>query len=232
MQSILQDGFAALKLPLNEEMSAQFKTYYDFLTEQNAVMNLTAISGEENVAKLHFLDSVALCSEFNFSGVSLIDVGTGAGFPGVPLKIALPNIALTLLDSHQKRVSFLSQLCDKLSLTDVRCVCARAEEADELYGGFDIAVSRAVARLNILCELCLPFVHVGGSFIAMKGPDCSEELQEAEKAISVLGGANARIKKYIIPGTDITHSAVIIDKIRATPYSYPRPFGKIKKSPL
>jgi 16S rRNA (guanine527-N7)-methyltransferase len=233
MLPILKDGFDALGLPFTDEMYGRFKAYYDYLTEQNALMNLTAITGEEDTARLHFLDCAALSSLYDFSGASVIDVGTGAGFPGLPLKIAASDISLTLLDSHNKRISFLSETCRRLGLTDVRCVCARAEEiSSDIGGSFDIAVSRAVARLNVLCELCIPFVHVGGVFISMKGPDCSEELTEAAKAISVLGGADPEIRKYTIPGTDIVHSAVIIKKVKPTPKDYPRQFGKIKKSPL
>lgn len=233
MQQILKEGFEALGLTLTDDMSVSFRKYYDYLTEKNTVMNLTAIEGEENTARLHFLDCAALCSVYDFSGKSVIDVGTGAGFPGLPLKIAVPDISLTLLDSHNKRMDFLAETCAGLRFADVRCVCARAEEsANDIGGSFDIAVSRAVARLNILCELCLPFVHVGGVFIAMKGPDCSEELQEASKAIYVLSGGKAEIKKYTIPGTDIVHSAVIIEKCKPTPPQYPRQFGHIKKAPL
>lgn len=233
MQQILKDGFEALGLKFTEEMSDRFRKYYDCLTAKNAVMNLTAIVGEVDTARLHFLDCAALSSVYNFSGKSVIDVGTGAGFPGLPLKIALPDISLTLLDSHKKRMAFLDETCRTLGFADTRCISERAEEAAFYMGGsFDIAVSRAVARLNILCELCLPFVHVGGVFIAMKGPDCSDELLEASRAISVLGGKGSEIKKYTIPGTDITHSAVIIEKVRPTPPDYPRQFGRIKKAPL
>ena len=233
MHQILKDGFEALELPFTEEMSERFRKYYDYLTEKNAVMNLTAITGEEETARLHFLDCVALSSVYDFSGASVIDVGTGAGFPGLPLKIAVPDIPLTLLDSHKKRMAFLEETCSKLNLKDVHCISERAEETtSDIGGSFDIAVSRAVARLNILCELCMPFVHVGGVFIAMKGPDCADELAEASKAISILGGKGSEIKKYTIPGTDITHSAVIIEKIRPTPPDYPRQFGRIKKAPL
>ncbi len=233
MQQILKDGFQALNLPFSEEMAARFGVYYDYLTEKNAVMNLTAISGKAETARLHFLDCAALLSVYDFSGASVIDIGTGAGFPGLPLKIAKPDISLTLLDSHKKRIAFLEETCKKLGLTDVRCLSARAEDIfSDAGGSFDIAVSRAVARLNILCELCLPFVHVGGVFIAMKGPDSTQELQEASKAITFLGGAAAEIKKYTIPGTDISHSAVIIKKVKSTPLGYPRQFGSIKKKPL
>ena len=233
MQQILKDGFEALGLPFTEEMSERFQKYYDYLTEKNSVMNLTAITGEEDTARLHFLDCAALCSVYDFSGASVIDVGTGAGFPGLPLKIVEPTISLTLLDSHKKRMAFLEETCRMLKLKDVSCISERAEEtSSDIGGSFDIAVSRAVARLNILCELCLPFVHVGGVFIAMKGPDCAEELAEASKAISILGGKTPEIKKYTIPGTDIVHSVIIIEKVKPTPPEYPRQFGRIKKAPL
>lgn len=233
MQQILKDGFVSLQLPYTDEMLSRFKMYYELLSEGNAVMNLTAITGEEDTARLHFLDCVALCSLYDFSGSSVIDVGTGAGFPGLPLKISVPDISLTLLDSHNKKMTFLNNTCRNLGLDDVQCICARAEDISSDIGeSFDISVSRAVARLNILCELCLPFVHVGGVFIAMKGPDCLEELSEAKKAISILGGSSPEIKKYTIPGTDIVHSAVIIKKVRKTPHGYPRMFSKIKKFPL
>lgn len=233
MQQILKDGFEALGLPFTEEMSERFQKYYEHLTEKNSVMNLTAITGEDDTARLHFLDCAALCSVYDFAGASVIDVGTGAGFPGLPLKIVEPTISLALLDSHKKRMAFLEETCRMLKLKDVNCISERAEETtSDIGGSFDIAVSRAVARLNILCELCLPFVHVGGVFIAMKGPDCAQELAEASKAISILGGKAQEIKKYTIPGTDIVHSVVIIEKIKPTPSEYPRQFGKIKKAPL
>lgn len=233
MREILSQGFAQLNLPLTEGAQNSFRLYYDLLTERNSVMNLTAISGLEDTAKLHFLDCAALLTLHDFSGASVIDVGTGAGFPGIPLKICCPDISLTLLDSQQKRVGFLQEVCGELALSDVRCVNARAEEAVADTGAvFDTAVSRAVARLNVLCELCLPFVRVGGVFIAMKGPDCGAELEQAASAIQLLGGGKAQLKTYVIPGTDITHSAVIIEKLRATPHGYPRSFGRIKNLPL
>ena len=233
MRKILTEGLKELGIVPNEDVLSGFEQYYELLSQRNAVMNLTAIKGIEDTARLHFLDCAALCSLYNFDGASLIDVGTGAGFPGLPLKILKRDISATLLDGTQKRVNFLSEVCSALSLENVRCVCGRAEEeAASIGGSFDIAVSRAVARLNILCELCLPFVHVGGVFIAMTGPDCQDELSEASNAIAVLGGGQAEIKKYTIPGTDIVHSAVIIKKLRPTSPLYPRQFGQIKKKPL
>ncbi len=233
MREILTQGFEELGLSISEDALVQFQQYYDYLTQRNTVMNLTAITGAEDSARLHFLDCAALLSLFDFSGASVVDIGTGAGFPGLPLKIAQPDISLTLLDGNQKRITFLEEVCSLAGISGVRCIKTRAEDiAPDIGGSFDIAVSRAVARLNILCELCLPFVHVGGTFIAMKGPDCSDELREAANAIFILGGGKARIKTYKIPGTDITRSAVMIKKIKPTPTDYPRSFGRIKKAPL
>jgi 16S rRNA (guanine527-N7)-methyltransferase len=233
MRDILSRGFDELNIAVSDTALEHFKEYYDFLALRNSVMNLTAISGEEQTAKLHFLDCAALLRQFDFSGRSVIDIGSGAGFPGIPLKLASPDISLTMLDSNQKKVGFMSEVCELLGLGDVSCIAARAEDAiANMRDSFDIAVSRAVARLQILCELCLPFVKVGGVFIAMKGPDCVEELREANHAITLLGGASPEIKTYIVPGTDIVHSAVIIKKTAKTPPWYPRQFGKIKKAPL
>lgn len=233
MQQILRDGFAELNINFNDEINTKFHTFFNYLEERNAVMNLTAIRGEVDVSRLHFLDCVALCSLYDFKNKSVIDIGTGAGFPSVPLKIAEPSLKLTSLDSQQKRITFLTEAFKMLGINDVHIECDRAENFISDTGAtFDIAVSRAVARLNILCELCLPYVSVGGVFISMKGPNCSEELTEARRAIETLGGGNAHIKKYKIPGTDIIHSAVIIEKIKSTPKKYPRQFNKIKSNPL
>ena len=233
LEDILCDGFAGLGLPLDAQALARYRRYYERLSEQNKVMNLTAIDGEADTAQLHFLDSAALLTFADFSGKSLIDVGSGAGFPGVALKIACPSLELTLLDSLDKRVRFLRDLTEELGLSDVRCLHARAEEAPpELRERFDFAASRAVARLNLLCELCLPFVKVGGLFLAMKGPGAAEEAAEAEGAITKLGGQLLRIAEYPIPGTDTRHSLVLIEKQRPTPRQYPRRWAQIKKAPL
>lgn len=233
MRKILTDGLAELGLNATEDALYRFETYGQFLGERNSVMNLTAIADEKDVARLHFLDCAALLKICSFSNACVIDVGSGAGFPGIPLKILSPGLRLTLLDSQQKRVVFMEETCKKLGFDDVKCIWARAEEAAaDIGGSFDIAVSRAVAKLNILCELCLPFVRTGGVFIAMKGPDSAAELEKARHAITVLGGGISEIKTYQIPGTDITHSAVIIKKEKPTPPIYPRQFGKIKKNPL
>ena len=196
-------------------------------------MNLTAISGEEDSARLHFLDCAALLKEADFAGRRVIDVGTGAGFPGLALKVACPSIELTLLDSLDKRVRFLQTLCKKLGFADVQCLHARAEEAPaQLRQSCDIAVSRAVARLNLLCELCLPFVKVGGLFLAMKGPGAEEELNEAKRAIAALGGKAEGIRIYDVPGTELEHNVIVIRKVRDTPNRYPRRWAQMKKQPL
>lgn len=220
-------------LPLDETALRRFRRYYELLTEWNAVMNLTAISGEEDTARLHFLDCAALAELVDLSGKRVIDVGTGAGFPGMVLKILRPETELTLLDSLDKRLRFLSTVCGELGFADVQCLHARAEEAPpELRQSFDVACSRAVARLNLLAELCLPFVKLGGVFAAMKGPELTEELREAEKGIRLLGGEVERVAEYAVPGTELRHNAVLIRKVSETPKKYPRKWGQMKKQPL
>ena len=233
LEETLREGFAALRLPLDDTALRRYRVYADALAEKNAVMNLTAIEGEENVARLHFLDCAALLSLCELPGPRLIDVGTGAGFPGLALKIARPELELTLLDSLDKRIGFLRECCEKLDFADVACVHARAEEAPaEFRAAFDAASSRAVARLRVLCELCLPLVKKGGVFLAMKGPDCGEEVSEAKQAIRLLGGRLERVVPYTVPGTDVTHSVVVIRKTGDTPPNSPRPWAQIKKKPL
>ena len=182
MEQLLHDGLTALGLP-TEQIPA-LRAYAAMLAEKNKVMNLTAITDPAEVARLHFLDSAALLTLADFHGKSVIDVGTGAGFPGLPMRIIDPSIRLTLLDAQKKRIGFLREVCDALGLTDVACVHARAEEfAAEYRESFDFAVSRAVAALPVLAELCLPLVKAGGSFLAMKSVDSDEELNAAAKAV-------------------------------------------------
>lgn len=233
LEALLQSGFAALSLPLAPQALTRYRTYYEYLEEMNRVMNLTAISGEEDVARLHFLDCAALLPLAEFGGKRVIDVGTGAGFPGLAMKIACPAMELTLLDSLDKRIGFLKDTCEKLGFSDVACIHARAEEIPAGFRqGFDFALSRAVARLNLLCELCLPYVKKGGAFIAMKGSDLEEELAEAKHCIRSLGGQVEKKIDYTIPGTDVTHCALIIRKVADTPAKYPRRWAQIKKNPL
>jgi len=232
--AIISQGAKELDIELPPETGAAFRAYSDFLEKRGQHVNLTAISGSEDVARLHFLDSIALLNTAMFEDACVIDIGSGAGFPGVPLKLAEPSIKLTLLDSAGKRISFLSELCDELGISAV-CVNARAEEAahkPDMREQFDVAVSRAVARLNALCELCLPYVRVGGLFIAMKGIGSDDEVVEAQNAIATLGAEFQEHFDYKIPGTDITHRAVLVRKIASTPDKYPRRFARIQKSPL
>jgi len=232
LEEILTNGFAEMGLSAGAEAIAQFRRYYTLLDEWNKVMNLTAISGEAETARLHFLDSAAALLPEPLSGKRVIDVGTGAGFPGLPMKLLAPTISLTLLDSLGKRVDFLSRVCAELSLSDVECVHARAEECGDRREAYDCAVSRAVARLNMLCELCLPYVRVGGVFLALKGPAAQEEIDGAQKAVAALGGTLERVLGYAVPGGELQHRIVVIRKTAPTPKKYPRRFALIKKSPL
>lgn len=233
LENVLTSGFEALGITPDAEALRRYRIYFEYLEEMNAVMNLTAISGETEVARLHFLDSAALLTLPEFGGSRVLDVGTGAGFPGLALKIARPELSLTLLDSLDKRINFLKNTCERLGLDDVECIHARAEEAPADYrGAFDVVTSRAVARLALLCELCIPMVKRGGAFIAMKGPDCAGEIQEAKRAIALLGGKLERVAEYTVPGTDIIHSAVVIRKLSDTPSKYPRRWAQMKKQPL
>ena len=231
MEQLLQDGLTALGLPA-DGIPALIR-YADLLVEKNKVMNLTAITEPADIARLHFLDSAALLTIADFKEKTVADVGTGAGFPGVPLRIIEPSMHLTLLDALNKRVEFLKEVCGDLGLADVECVHARAEEfAADRRESFDLVTSRAVAALPLLCELCLPLVNVGGSFISMKSVDAGAELDSARRAIAVLGGTVDRVVDYDIPGTEIRHRAIVIKKARETPKKYPRAFAKIKKNPL
>ena len=228
MEQLLRDGLASLGLP-REGVPALLR-YAEALVETNKVMNLTAITEPADIATLHFLDSAALLKLVDFQNKSVVDVGTGAGFPGMPLRILEPSIRLTLLDSLNKRIDFLRGVCDDLGLGDVNCVHARAEEFAAAH--FDIATSRAVAALPLLSELCLPLVKPGGWFLAMKAVDSDQELRSAAHAIETLGGQLVRTENYQIPGIDVSHRLVFIKKIKETPKKYPRAFAKIKKNPL
>ena len=231
MKQLLTSGLAELQLPA-DGVDALVK-YADALLETNKVMNLTAITDPKDVATLHFLDSAALLKLADFSGKTVVDVGTGAGFPGMPLKILEPSIRLTLLDSLGKRIAFLQGVCDSLGLSDTACVHARAEEfAASHRESFDIATSRAVASLPLLAELSLPLVKTGGWFLPMKSVDSDEELSAAAHAITLLGGKVMGVKDYRIPGTEVTHRLVMIKKVKPSPPKYPRAFAKIKKNPL
>ena len=231
-REILSVGMTEWGLELSPEALNAFEVYASYLAEQNAVMDLTAVSGEAETAKRHFLDSLSLLRVADFHGKRVIDVGSGAGFPGLPLKIAVPDMALTLLDAQQKRVDFLASLCEKIG-ADAECLHARAEEQalkPEYREGYDYAVSRAVAQLNQLCELTLPFVKVGGALLAMKAKDCAQEVKEAENAMKTLGAALETVESIAVG--DIERSVVIIRKVSPTPAGSPRRFARIQKKPL
>ena len=231
IRDILAQGLPTLGI--GQECIPQLIEFSRLLLEKNQVMNLTAITEPREVATLHLLDSLAVAAAGELTKKKVIDVGTGAGFPGVPLAIALPNASLTLLDSLGKRVTFLEETCRTLGLQNVTCVHARAEEFAAAHReSYDVAVSRAVAALPVLCELCLPLVKVGGVFLAMKSSHSQEETEQAAKAISLLGGKLEDVTDYSIPTTDVTHRLLVIRKLSPTPKKYPRRFAQIKKQPL
>jgi len=233
--NLLKEGAAAFGVSIDENIQEKFSTYTRLLLEWNEKVNLTAVTEEREIIVKHYLDSLSLGSLAEFDGKRMIDVGTGAGFPGIPLKICYENLDVTLLDSLEKRVRFLDVVIDALSLKNIRAVHGRAEEygiKPEYREKYDYAVARAVAGLPVLCEYCLPFVRTGGLFIAMKGPSVEEELQEAGKAISVLGGELVGVRKFVLPFSDYERSVVLIKKCRHTPAGYPRKSGKPTKSPL
>ena len=233
MKDILRAGLSELGLQPPEDFLADLVTFSQLLVERNKVMNLTAITEPRDIATLHFLDCAALLTFADFTGKNVIDVGTGAGFPGLPLRILQRNFPITLLDSLGKRVDFLGDVVNVLALPATECVHARAEEyAARHREQFDIATSRAVASLPVLSELCLPLVKVGGKFLAMKSVDTEEEINSSKAAIAKLGGKITAVKDYTVPMTDVTHRVVIIEKVAQTPAAYPRAFAKIKKQPL
>ena len=230
---ILRQGLDRLGLTYPPDAVERLALYGDRLLEKNQVMNLNAITDPCEVARLHFLDSASLLPSKTLHGRKVIDVGTGAGFPGMVLAILEPSARFTLLDSLGKRVDFLREVCEQLGLKNVTCVHARAEEfAAGHRERFDIATSRAVAQLNVLSELTLPLVKVGGLFAAMKSTSTDEEIAAARSAIAQLGGQLAGCTDYPVPETDVIHRIVRIEKVRPTPKQFPRAFARIKKAPL
>ncbi len=237
MKNIIQNGLIELKLQEKvPENGAELLTKYGhLLLEKNQVMNLTAIRDEVGVAQLHMLDSAALLNVANLEGKSLIDVGTGAGFPGMVLKTLVPSLSLTLLDSLQKRLLWLEEVAETLEFDKLTTVHARAEEQAMVAGyrdSFDVVTARAVADLQFLAELCLPYAKIGGLFLAMKSTQSDEEIAHAATCISHMGGKVVDVSDYTIPGTTVSHRVVSIQKMEATPDRYPRKWSKIQKSPL
>ena len=237
MKDIISAGLAQLGLSgrVPDNAASLLAEYGQLLLEKNQVMNLTAIREEDKVARLHMLDCAALLNLSDFQGKTLIDVGTGAGFPGLPLKILCPSLTVTLLDSLGKRVDWLNEVSASLGLQGVTAIHARAEEQALVKGfrdSFDFATARAVADLRLLCELCLPYVKVGGAFLAMKSVDSDAELEGAAHCIKLLGGRVESCGNYTIPGTDIVHRVVVIRKVAPTLKGYPRKWARIQKEPL
>ena len=228
-------GLDDLKLELSDSQLEQFLTFYELLVEWNSFMNLTAITEFEEVVQKHFLDSLALVKACDLQDQNLIDVGTGAGFPGIPLKIAFPELRVTLLDSLNKRINFLNTVIDTLGLKQVETVHGRAEDfaKNQVYREkYDLCVSRAVSNLTTLSEYCLPFVKVNGSFISYKSEKLTEELKEAGNAVSILGGEVKNQVEWTLPDSDIYRNLLIIHKKKNTPGKYPRKAGLPAKEPL
>jgi len=230
MKNALCEGLPKLGLQLPEQTAQQLCDFGNAVIEQNKVMNLTAITEPSQVARLHLLDSLSLLTLEKLEGKKVIDVGCGAGFPGVPLKIACPGMQLTLLDSLGKRMAWLEQVLPGLGV-DARCVTARAEEfVTGCREQYDFATSRAVARLNILLELTAPYVKVGGAVLAMKGTAAHEELAEAKNAVRQLGLQVEKVEEFPVDGT--AHTVIVLRKVKPTPPQYPRRYAKIKQTPL
>lgn len=236
MNNVLTEKVKELSIVLNDKQIQQFEQYYNILVEWNKVMNLTAITEYEELVEKHFLDSLTIVNAIHVEKIeTLIDVGTGAGFPGIPLKIAFPHLKVTLLDSLNKRIKFLNEVIDLLELNDIKAIHGRAEDyakQAEYREQYDICVSRAVANLATLSEYCLPYVKVDGLFVPYKSGEIDEELKSSEKAVSILGGKVEEVVKFQLPGTDIGRSFVKIHKIKETKKKYPRKAGMPTKEPL
>lgn len=236
MSHLLESKAKELSLTFSERQIKQFEDYYRVLIEWNHVMNLTAITEYEEVVEKHFIDSLSIINAVDFSEIfNIIDIGTGAGFPGIPLKIAFPDINITLLDSLNKRVKFLNEVIEQLGLNNINAIHGRAEDyakQKEYREQYDLCVSRAVANLSTLSEYCLPYVKINGLFIPYKSGDIDVELEKSEHAVSILGGVVSDVIRFQLPGTDIGRSFVKIKKIKSTGKKYPRKAGLPSKEPL
>jgi len=232
----LKEDALLFGINLSEKQLEQFYTYYQMLIDWNEKINLTAITDFDEVLKKHFLDSLSIGRILKQdSSVSILDIGTGAGFPGIPIKIAFPNTNITLMDSLNKRVNFLNEVINTLGLEKIESIHGRAEDFAKkgmLRENFDICVSRAVANLSSLSEFCLPYVKVGGKFISYKSEKALEELDTSKKAIDILGGGNVHYDEFKLPGTDFSRTLISIEKIKETPNKYPRKAGTPVKQPI
>lgn len=234
--SILKNGCSEFGITLSSYQEQQFVKYYEYLTEKNKVMNLTGITEFQEVLVKHFLDSLSCVKALDMEKIhSIIDIGTGAGFPGIPLKIVFPKIKVCLLDSLKKRVIFLEEVITLLNLTDIKAIHGRAEEYaknKEYREKFSLCVSRAVSNLATLSEYCLPYVKCGGNFVSYKSGKVQEEVKESQKAVEILGGIIKDVKYFNLPGFDIERSLVVVNKIKPTPGRYPRKVGTPLKEPI
>ena len=232
---LFEDGLQALKIELSDHQKQQFIRYYELLISWNKVMNLTAITDFSEVILKHFIDSLSIVKIISPNGKKIIDVGTGAGFPGIPIKIAFPETQIVLLDSLNKRIKFLNEIIQLLELKNIEAIHGRAEDYGkniEYREKFDLCVSRAVANLSSLSEYCIPFVRLNGSFISYKSGKASEEIDAAQHAIKTLGGKIRATTDFLLPNTDMDRTLVSIQKIKSTPKKYPRAAGKPSKEPL
>ena len=236
MSQIFETKLSALGITLTEEQKQQFDKFYELLVEWNKVMNLTGITEYEEVNEKHFVDSVSLVKAIDINKVeTVIDIGTGAGFPGIPLKIAFPHLKVVLLDSLNKRINFLNTVIDELGLKDISTIHGRAEDfakKQEYREQFDLCVSRAVANLSTLSEYCIPYINKGGMFVPYKSGEIDQEVEQAKKAVHILGGKLEEVVKFQLPGTEIGRSFVKIKKIQNTAKKYPRKAGLPSKEPL
>lgn len=223
-------------ITLSDKQKRQFSTFYEMLVEKNKVMNLTAITEFDEVIEKHFLDSVSLSEVIDLrKKLSVLDMGTGAGFPGIPLKIVFPELKMTLADSLNKRIGFLNEVIEELKLEEITAIHARAEELaknPEYREQYDLCVSRAVANLSTLSEYCLPFVSISGKFVSYKSGDILEEVEEAKKAVFLLGGQIEEVHRFTFGENDLYRSFVLIEKVKKTPKAYPRKAGTPSKQPL
>ena len=233
---ILEQKLGELGIKQDQNQLERFHKFYQLLIEWNKVMNLTGITEYEDVVEKHFVDSLSIIKAIDLSRIhTVIDVGTGAGFPGIPLKIAFPHLRVVLLDSLNKRIKFLDEVISQLGLTEICTIHGRAEEyarKEEYREQFDLCVSRAVSNLSTLSEYCLPYIQVGGMFIPYKSGEIDDEVEQSKKAVRILGGNIKKVMKFELPGTDIHRSFVLIHKEQHTQKKYPRKAGIPAKEPL